>query len=400
MAEPPLLPLVEPFSGERFAASAALSARIAPPYDVIAGATREELVARDPYNIVQLILPVGNTDRYAKAAKTLATWRSKEILVRDPEPAVYVVQQEFPLPDETLRVRTGVIGALLAEPYACGRVKPHEHTHAEPKADRLALARALHATFEAIFLLARDGHGHLRRRLDGVTRHKPHAVADLDGVTVGLWRVGGVQGREIARAASEGSLYIADGHHRFETAIAYHAENPSADRLPALIVPADDPGIVALPTHRVIRGKPVDWDHVLDQWRADFTVTEGALPEDLGALPAGGPQEMVCTVVRPGGRQVTLRRARADGAEPVPDIAVIERDVVTPLAAGRELAYTPSAAAAVAAVGSDAAAAVLVRGTPVTMMMAVADAGGVMPPKSTYFSPKVPSGLVGMAYAD
>ncbi len=400
MAEPPLLPLVEPFSGERFAAAAALSARIAPPYDVIDAAGREQLVARDPYNIVQLILPAGNKDRYAKAAKALAAWRAKEILARDPEPAMYVVQQEFPLPDGTLRVRTGVIGGLLAEAYSCGRVKPHEHTHAEPKADRLALTRALHATYESILLLARDERGHLRRRLEGVTRHQPHAVAELDGVTIGLWRVGGVQGREIARAASEGALYIADGHHRFETAVAYHAENPAADRLPALIVPAADPGIVALPTHRVIRGKPVDWDAILDRWRTAFTVTEGDLPDDPGVLPGGAAEDVACTVVRPGGRQVTLTRPRPAGAEPVPDIAVIERDVVTPLAEGRNLAYTPSAAEAAAAIGSDAVAAVLVRGTPVGMMMAVADVGGVMPPKSTYFAPKVPSGLVGMVYAD
>lgn len=391
-----------PFPGERYAAQERLSDLIAPPYDVIGPEARAALAARDRHNIVHVSLPEGRSDRYAAAARALAQWRAEGALRRDPQPCVYVVQQEFTLPDGRTHVRTGVIGAVHVEPYEQGRVRPHEQTHRAPKEDRLALGRATGTLLEAIFLLARDERGHLRRRLEGVTKHEPTTVAELDGVGIGLWRVGGVQAREIARVAGGGPLYVADGHHRFETANALRAENPRADRLAALIVPTADPGLVVLPAHRIIPGPPLDPARLLARWAAGFVVEPREPELDphglLQGLSGAGP---AAVVVLPGGRLYALT-GRQTTAEL--EIAVIEREVIQPLreaAKGVALEYSANPGDVFDAVGrGGAAAGVLVRPTPVERVLEVADAGGVMPAKSTYFVPKVPSGLVILSQAE
>lgn len=399
--------LVDAFLGERYAALDRLRTSIAPPYDVISPEERAELAARDPHNVVQLILPEGGADRYRRAARLLEQWRAGGILIRDSQPSVYVVQQDFTGPDGRPRVRTGVIGAVAAEPYEAGRVRPHERTHAGPKADRLALMQATGAALEALFLLARDERGHLQRRLEGVTRHAPLARGELGDVAIGLWRVGGVQAREIARAAGEAALYIADGHHRYETTLAYLAESPpetgAVGRLPALIVPIGDPGLVVLPTHRYLSGNIADPDALLAAWGGECTVREWEGEERLaGLLDAIERGAASCGVILPGPRLFALAWAESDDP-PGPLIGVVERRVVGPLAEATngsgEVSYSPDAAAVLeAVVQRRASAGVLVRATRVEEVLAVSDAGGVMPPKSTYFRPKVPSGLVLMDF--
>jgi uncharacterized protein (DUF1015 family) len=401
MAERSVPPLVTAFAAERFAALDRLSEFVAPPYDVIDAAQRETLAARDPHNIVHLTLPEGRPDPSAAAAKLLARWRQEGVLVRDPSPHVYVVQQGFLTLDGRSHVRTGVIAAVHVEPYATGRVRPHERTHAGPKEGRLALARATCATLEPIFLLARDERGHLRRRLDGVTRHEPVAMAELDGVGIGLWKVGGLQGAEIARVAGEGALYIADGHHRFETANSYRAENPAAERLPGLIVPVADPGLVVLSTHRIVTGAPFDPTPLLARWERRFQVEPREAELDPQGLLDGLEPRPAALVVLPGGRLFAVTSRDAGPGEL--EIAVIEREVVGPvmdaIGARAAITYSANPGEAFDAVGRGmAAAAVLVRPTPVEQVLGIADAGGVMPPKSTYFAPKVPSGLVMMSH--
>ncbi len=399
MAQGSVAPLVVPFTGERYAALDRLSDLIAPPYDVVDPGGRTTLAAREPHNVIHLTLPEG----YAAAAKLLERWRAEGVLHRDAGPSVYVVQQEFLLPDGRARLRTGVIAGLHVESYELGRVRPHERTHAEPKADRLALARATATMAEAIFLLARDERGHLRRRLDGVTRHAPTVVAELDGVGIGLWRVGGVQGREIAHAVDHGPLYIADGHHRYETALSYRQENAAATHIPAFIVPTADPGLVALPTHRIVDGQPIDAGLLLPRLGERFVVEEREAELDpQGLLEGLTGREPAAVIALPSGRVYALT-ARAPTDDCL-EIAVIERDVVQPVvqAAGQGavLRYSADPGAVFDALArGTAAAGVLVRPTPVERVLEVADARGVMPPKSTYFMPKVPSGLVLMRYA-
>ena len=384
--------LFVPIRAERFRDQSRLSDVIAPPYDVLSPAGRAELAARSSHNIVHLTLPVGRPDPYAAAAAVLARWREEAALVREAAPCVYVVQQDFLTPDGRRYVRTGVIGGLGVEGYDGGRVRPHERTHGGPKEDRYALGQAIRCAPEPIFALVRDGHGHLKRRLEGVTKHEPTVTGDFDGGAVGVWRVRGVQAEEIAHAVGDGPLYIADGHHRYETASALRAALPGADRIPALVVPADDPGVVVLPTHRFVRGGTMAPGDLLASWERDYIVEDRETELDpKGLLDALGSRP-AAVVVFPDGRMVSVV-GRADRAEDL-EIAVIERDIIQPAAVGGKVEYTASPAELLDAVTSHGATGVLVRPTPVTQVLAVADAGATMPPKSTYFVPKVPSGLL------
>lgn len=386
-------PLATPFRGERFTTTTQLRDLLSPPYDVLDAAERAVLAERHPNNIVRLILPEGSaSDRYQAAADQLADWRAREVVAREPAPAVYVVQQEFTTPDGATFVRTGVICAVAAEPYATGRVRPHERTHRGPKEDRLALLKATRVQSEAIFLVSPDPRGHLRRRLEGVTRHEPHATAELDGAGIALWVVRGAQAREIAHGAGQ-PLYIADGHHRYETAAAAAADDPAAGRIPALIVPATDPGLVVLPTHRIVRGAALDADAVHRLLARHFAVEERPAEVAPHGLLSELDGDGVRCVVLVGGR-VLMCSAPGDGRLP---LEVIEERVVEPIRdlAGGTVAYSPQAGAIVAE-QVDAAAGVLVPPTPLATVLHTADQGGIMPPKSTYFRPKVPSGLVWM----
>jgi len=408
-----LPPLAAPFRGERFAASSRLSALLAPPYDVLSPEQRAQLAARDPHNIVHLTLPEAppGEDRYLRAASQLAAWRKEGVLRADPADAVYAVAEDFPLPSGERRTRIGVLAAVRAESFETRRVRPHEKTHAAPKADRLALLRATRANLEAIFLLAPDPDGALAAALAAVTRRPPAARAELDGVAMRLWVVADDEAERLAAAASRHPLYIADGHHRYETAIAYARENPRADRVLAFVVAATDPGLVILPTHRIIVGAGRDPAKLIPAWREWFDVGRVAPCADrIERLAELGRQGTACIVAFPGGYDVTLVLKRDAPLDKLPelgrteavrglDVARIEALVVQYiLSAGTatpSLAYTADAHAAFEAVRNGrAAAAVLLNPTRVEQVFAVADAGGVMPPKSTYFVPKVASGLV------
>ena len=413
MVNADLPPLAAPFRGERFAASSRLSALLAPPYDVLSPEQRAQLAARDPHNIVHLTLPEAppGEDRYLRAASQLAAWRKEGVLRADPADAVYAVAEDFPLPSGERRTRIGVLAAVRAESFETRRVRPHEKTHAAPKADRLALLRATRANLEAIFLLAPDPDGALAAALAAVTRRPPAARAELDGVAMRLWVVADDEAERLAAAASRHPLYIADGHHRYETAIAYARENPRADRVLAFVVAATDPGLVILPTHRIIVGAGRDPAKLIPAWREWFDVGRVAPCADrIERLAELGRQGTACIVAFPGGYDVTLVLKRDAPLDKLPelgrteavrglDVARVEALVVQYiLSAGPatpSLAYTADAHAAFEAVRNGrAAAAVLLNPTRVEQVFAVADAGGVMPPKSTYFVPKVASGLV------
>ncbi len=414
-AEPP--PLVVPFRGERYGAVARLSALIAPPYDVISQAERARLAALDAHNIVHVMLPerAPGSDRYEHAAALLAQWRGAGVLVRDGDPAVYVMAQDFALPSGERRTRVGMFAAVSAEPYETRRVRPHERTHSGPKADRLALLRATATNVESIFLLSPDPDRALAAALsEVVTKSAPDARAELGGVGIRFWAVGGEAASRLPHLASRLPLYIADGHHRYETAVTYARERPGgeADRVLAFVVPAGDPGLAILPTHRVVFGSGRDATKLIAQWRTWFDVGRVAPCADrlerLGQLSRGG--RTACIVAFPDGNDVSLVLKPDAPLDQVPelgrtpavralDVARIEALVVQAiLGAGTatpSVTYTADARAAFDAVRTGGAAvAVLLEAPKVEEVFAVADAGDVMPPKSTYFVPKVPSGLV------
>lgn len=407
-----LPPLVVPFRGERYATTE-LSALAAPPYDVIGPEERARYAARDSRNIVHLILPeaASGGDRYAHAATLLSSWRGAGVVRSDPADAVYVVAQDYALPSGERRTRLGMFAAVRAEPFTTRRVRPHEQTHAGPKADRLALLRATRTNLESIFLLAPDPDRALTRALGQAAAGVPTVRAVLDDVGIRLWVVSGPPAAELARLAGRAQLYIADGHHRYETAVAYAGEAPGADRVLAFIVSAGDPGLTILPTHRIVFAAGLDPATLVVGWRPWFDVGRVAPCMDrVERLAELGGRGTACIVAFPDAYDVSLvlnpdaALAGIPGLDASPriralDVARIEVLVVRALLGGSSttpsLAYTPDPRAAFAAVrNGGAGAAVLLNPTKVQDVFAVADAGEVMPPKSTYFVPKVPSGLV------
>jgi len=406
--------LVAPFRGERYAAVERLSSLIAPPYDVIDQTEQARYSALAAENIVHVMLPEAPPappggladDRYRLAAERLAGWRAKGVLRRDPHPVLYVLAQDFTLPTGERLTRRGVFAAVAAEGYEPRRVRPHERTHAGPKADRLALMRATATNIESIFLLAPDRDRALANAVASVSQGKPDATAELNGVDIRLWIV-----HDPSRFPLPSSpLYIADGHHRYETASAYALENPAADRVLALIVSAQDPGLAVLPTHRVIFGTGRDLERMLPRWREWFEVQPLASGRDpVAALASLGNGRTACLVadrsqilalvLKPGALPDRLPSLAQSTAVRDLDVATIESLVVKEiLGAGMSTPIVRYVADAKEALGmvqdGGAAMAVLLNPTKVEQVFAVADAGDVMPPKSTYFIPKVPSGLV------
>jgi uncharacterized protein (DUF1015 family) len=402
--------LVQPFVGERFTAHDRLQDLIAPPYDVITPAARDTLARGAAHNIVRLILPEGNGDKYARAASLVDAWREAGILTRDPAPSVYVIQQEFRTPAGVTLTRTGVIAAVAVEPFAAGRVKPHERTHPEPKADRLALLRSTGTVFDALLFLARDIESVLQGLLSEAVGQPPLCVAEGPNSRLVMWRVSGSAADAISAAASSNALYIADGHHRYETALAYRQERAAADRTLGLIVPLGDPGLVVLPTHRMIRGSRIDVDRVLENLRDWFQLHE--LPPNVSyveSLATMRERGTTCVVVHRGGNALELLLKQDAKLADLPfateptvatlDVARIDELVVKRLVEaageGAQVGHTPRADEVIDAVlRGDVAAGVLLNPLSVEHVLRVADAGASMPQKATYFYPKVPSGLV------
>lgn len=290
----------------------------------------------------------------------LAEWRERGILVQDFEPSYWWLVQEYAGPDGVARSRAGFVAALRAEPYTERVVLPHERTHAGPKEGRLRLLRATRTQLEPIFLLW-DG------TIEVGGLREPDLEADEGGVVSRLWRLDPEFGGALTEELRDAQLLIADGHHRYETALAFHAEDGSEESawLLAVIVPTGQEGLTIFPTHRIAQsagtaaGTPID-------------------PPD-GELP--GP------VVYRRGRYELLE---GDGLDP----EVVER------AAPAGVTYTPRREEAVAAVDAgEAEAAFLLRPSRIEDVWAVARRGGVMPQKSTFFYPKLTSGLLLMPLA-
>lgn len=319
-----------------------LGAVVAPPYDVVSDEQRAGYLARSPYNVVHLTLP----DSEEEAARDLASWQDEGVLVRDEEPAYWWLSQDYVGPDGVARRREGFVASLHAEPYESRVILPHERTHAGPKEGRLRLLRATRTQLEPLFFL-----------WDGTIEIDGLGDPDLQVGGDKLWRLDAEFGAALTEELADAQLLIADGHHRYETALAY-GESPW---LLAVIVPTDQEGLTIFPTHRVAgsvngaSGEPIE------------------RPGDV--LP--GP-----VLYRGEGRYELLR---GDGLDP---------EVVDALRPER-VTYTAERAEAEAAVDrGEAEAAFLLRPTRIEDVWEVASRGDVMPQKSTFFYPKLTSGLL------
>jgi uncharacterized protein (DUF1015 family) len=398
-------PLFSAFKGEHFADPASLARRLAPPYDVIGPAQRAALAALDPANIVHADLPLApdGGDPYPVAAAALATWRASGTLVRETTPSAYVLRTTATLPDGSIRSRTGVFLALSAEPFATGRVLPHEKTHAGPKEDRRRLMHATGCNLSPIFVLAPDASGTLASLLGEVGRTAPWAKCEAIGATQEAWIVEATAAERLADAAGTAPVYIADGHHRYETSVLFREEAPpiwrqGAARTLAHVVSFQDPGLAILPTHRIVQGAPLSREAFLAAAQPYFTVATNPGEAALTVLFADCAE--VPLRLRPGADLSAVRDMPSHPA--VRDLAVTLSDALVIRGIGARmlrgvpaLGYTADAAEArAAACGAECAFVVLLPPTRMDEVRRVADAGQVMPQKSTFFAPKIPTGVV------
>jgi uncharacterized protein (DUF1015 family) len=389
---------------------------IAPPYDVIDDELRGRLAARSDHNVVAIDLP----ESYDGAARTLDEWRRQGVLVQEDEPAMWALRQDYTAPDSSRRSRTGVFARVRVEEYGAGRIRPHERTHPGPKEDRLKLTRATRANLSPIFSLFPDPGGAAKEALANAMRDEPFAeAADHEGTRNVLWRIAGPERiAALQSTLADAELLIADGHHRYETARAYADEVGGEGEhrfVLMLLVALDDPGLLVFPTHRLLTGLKDNTEKQLairDTARRDFEVqpledTRELEPPQNGAGIAFGYMDSFLR--RPV--RLTLKDQRiADQAlagMPEPyrrlDTAVLEaiflRDALgmseDDISHLRDLDYSKSLDDAIEKVESGVAdAGFFMRATPVEQVREVAEAGESMPPKSTYFYPKVPTGLV------
>ncbi|MBV9366016.1 MAG: DUF1015 domain-containing protein [Solirubrobacterales bacterium] len=389
---------------------------IAPPYDVIDAGRRAELEARSPYNVVRIDLPTGQ-DPYGEAARQLSEWRHEGIIVRDEQPALWALEQEYSGPDGQARTRRGLLARVRVEEYGPGRIRPHERTHPGPREDRLRLTRATKANLSPIFSLFDDPAGAVTTPLEAAMAAGAYGQAsDEDGTVNRVWRVTDTAAIEaITNDLNQAELLIADGHHRYETARVYAEEvgGEGAHRYVLMcLVALEDPGLTVFPTHRLLRGlRPDQHETLAGALRRDFDIRRlestdelapaYGQPVSLGYIDAHFRRPFMLTLKD----QTIADAALAGHAEPYRrlDTAVLEALILKGALGMTDedidhlagLGYARDFDNALELVQrSEYDAAFFLAPTPIEQVRAVAAAGESMPPKSTYFFPKVPTGLI------
>jgi uncharacterized protein (DUF1015 family) len=433
---------IVPFRGIRYAASRgrALGLLLAPPYDLVSQEQRDELLRRSPQNVIHITFGEDRpgddlaSNKYTRAAAYWQRWLGDGVLRRDPKPALYPLEQSFWAPDGRHLRRRGFMAAVRLHEFSEGVIVPHEKTLVAPKADRLEILRHVHANLSPLFGLYRDD-GQTAQTLDAATAGEPVAETDSDdGVHHRVWRT-----EDPALIASVQDLvarhriFIADGHHRYETALVYRREleaaNPDLPKdgghhyILMFLCPMSDPGLFLFATHRLVFGlKDFQLSRFLESLSRYFRVE--TLPEDI-RRPAGRAWA-ISRLAEHGGkastfllvsaedqkaRVVTLRddadlsEAELPGSETLRalDVTVLHSIVFQHLlglsAKGQEnqenLTYVRDAGEVVNRVLSgEHQLGFLLNPTPMWQVEAVGDAGLTMPQKSTLFYPRLQSGLV------
>ncbi len=418
--------LIRPFKALRFTEKAGAVKEICcPPYDIVSEEQRLGYLAANEHNIIRLELPRESGDPYAQAARTLVDFEDKGVLAVDEKPALYLYRESFEV-DGQGYFFTGIIAQVHLEEFSKGIVLPHEETLSKAKEDRFNLMNATMCNFSQIYSLFPDEEGEVASYLTRLTEGEPDVCfTDDDGVTHSLWAVQDeAECKAVCDSFADRKLYIADGHHRYETALRFRdhlrAEGlaqvgDASDYCMMALVAMNDPGLVVFPTHRVVRDLDgFEPEAVADACKDAFEVTELAADADTSALlkehyNAGGKS----FVMYAKGRRwlMTLRdfsvlnRLCPDCSDALKglDVTVLHTLVLervlgidkANMAAQINLTYTRDAAQAVDLVDSgEANACFLMNPTKVEEIRAVASAGEKMPQKSTYFYPKLITGLV------
>lgn len=401
---------IYPFRPFRYTARAGAPENlVTQPYDKISPAMQARYLSLSPYNLVRIILgerkagdsPIDNV--YTRAAQYLSDWMTEGVLAQDPEPAIFPYFQEFTVPDTGERlIRKGFIALGAVDDYSAGVVHRHEQTLSGPKKDRMELLRHTHAHFGQIFMLYPDPAGAIDALLDNAAQDRPLTqVTDEYGATHRLWRL--QEATEVQRLMSDKKLLIADGHHRYETALAFRNENPGlagADRVMMTFVNMHSPGLRILATHRLVNGLPAESPSAefLRTAATDFQLREIDSPAALQEAWAGAPDRSIIGVAI--GPRLYLMQARdVRGAL---DVRVLhERILAKALGISEEavrdekhVRYIRGMDAAIAEARSGAAQiAFLLKPTSIQQVADTSFSGGVMPQKSTDFYPKLLSGM-------
>ena len=434
---------IEPFAALRYAPDLrpSLSELLTPPYDVISRGLQQELYDRHGNNLVRIDLgkeEPGDDDRvnkYARASRLWEEWKAGGVIVRDPRPALYVYEQEFDLPRREHARRRGFFCAVALESLQGGGIRAHERTFPGPKADRLKLMRATQCNLSPIFCVYDDERRQADRLIDqAIESHAPEEVR-IDGIVHRLWTVDGAEAIEgIVEAMRDLALYIADGHHRYETCLQYRDEEQkhrgesggSAPSQSTLMVLANmhQEGMEILPTHRLLAmspGKTLDSEASWSKLSEGFAITaievdadpNRAAGEILRALEQAGRTSSSFAMLLPGDRcRILTLRSDVDLDTLIPDpetIAQVKRLDVTILhhyilpatwfgdeePGHDDITFVKDAAEAIEMIRSGGfAGGFLLNPTKMEQVREIAELGRRMPQKSTYFYPKLITGLV------
>ena len=419
---------LRPFRGLRYTEAAGSPGDLlAPPYDVIGPQLQSALAGRSAYNAVHLELADGGEERYGQVAKLLADWQSEGVLALDEAPMFYVYEQDFHT-GAIPRRRRGLFAAIEAQPWEAGAVKPHEFTLSGPKEDRLKLLQEAKTQFSPVFVIARDRAGQLTELITEVVASGAPAIEATtdDGVTHRLWPVeaGQTEMRRLAPLLSE-SFYLADGHHRYETAVAYRdwraSQSPTgagdASRfVMAVIVPTSDPGLMVRPIHRVVRDAPADWREKLEPTFEIETVKLigshvdqarellAMVREDPSVIVAHGFEGWLVHVLRLRDRAAFAARVPGNHSQEWATIApnVLRYGVLEPLWGIGDDELRAGAVEYANDIESAMEQCETLPGTVVFLLnpirledvLTLADKGERLPQKSTFFDPKLGTGLV------
>lgn len=428
------MPEIRPFAGIRFNPRVIedFSRIVAPPYDVIDPEDHAELLASDPHNVVKLILgsEPGKPGDYEKEAALMAKWLDEGILVRDPSPCYYLIEDTFNLPGESSSYRRwGIIGRVRLEPLDTGRIHPHERTHQGPKEDRLRLMKVFKGNLSQVFALFDGDAAVVKETISGVFQAAPDIdIRDRDGIGRKMWIIKDPSVIDrISELLRDRNYYIADGHHRYETALTYAelmaaaTDDPDPDDgynfLMMALMGMEDPGLAILPTHRLLHGFENFHFNALKTCLSEhFTLQEtrpgiakqiraGTSPSGLSrrgfVLYCPGSDRLFTALLR---EDVDLAREIPDLPEPVRelDVTLAERFLMmgclgmTPdqISHQEHLEYHKDVGQAMERARAEGQVLILMPATGMDDLVAVTSVRERMPQKSTFFYPKLLTGLV------
>ncbi|HEY3782918.1 MAG TPA: DUF1015 domain-containing protein [Fimbriimonadaceae bacterium] len=415
---------IRPFKGLRFSDLAgALSDLVAPPYDVLSKTERDELASKGKHNVVHLTLPEQKEDdrskyvKYARSAADLAEWRREGALACEKEPTFYRYRQSFKIPgSKETYTRTALIALIKVEDYSKGVVLPHEQTFPKHKEDRLRILEATRSHLECIFGLFEDDGGEVFRDIEKAPSSKTIEVATDDDVEhkVDLIQDPAVI-EQLSKELEDKKVWIADGHHRYETACSFRAAHGEKeheipeDYMMMALSSMSDPGLVLLPTHRIVKKMPIPVYELEQKLQTYFSVRKVPNHDLLREMEdLADASNRIFGVALPGGMgllltlddlQQALHYIDVEGSD---RLKLLDVTILHELIFGKILglhgldffSYTRDPEEALAAVEDGADAAFLMNPPSVEDMRQIALGGEKMPQKSTYYYPKILSGLV------